>query len=1320
MATLLLSAAGAALGANVGGAVLGLSGMVIGRAVGATLGRVIDQRLLGGSGAVETGRIQRLQVTGAGEGVPVPMVWGRTRLAGHVIWTSSFEEVQGRSRRTKGGLGPKVTEDSRYTVSVAIALCAGEITGIGRIWAYGEEIAPHDLNLRVYTGNADQMPDPKIEAVEGTDAAPAYRGTAYVVIEDLDLGPFGNRLPNFAFEVIRPAQAEGHTTLQDVVPGVAWMPGSGEYAYATESVLVESYTGQPPNPLDPSGFLGGLGNSLDAGTRQANKNSPSGLPDFPTALATLQVELPQVKSGLLIASWFGNDLRCNSCTIKPKVEYASVDGREQPWSVSGVTRSTAVEVARLNDAPIYGGTPSDASILQAIDAMRDAGQAVVFYPFLLMEQLGGNALPDPWSDADDQPVLPWRGRITMSKAPGQTGTPDRTAAATAQVAAFFGSVQAADFTVSPGSVTYSGPVEWSYRRFILHNAALCAASGGVDAFCIGSEMRGLTQIRGLGDSFPAVEQFIALLHDVRAILGPDVTLTYAADWSEYAGYDAGEGNRYFHLDPLWSDPELNVIGIDNYMPAADWRDDEDHLDAQAGWKSTHDPAYLQANIAGGEGFDWYYADAQDRDGQRRTPITDGQGEPWIWRVKDLRNWWGNRHTDRQNGLRAAEPTDWEPRSKPIWFTEYGCAAVDKGANQPNVFIDPKSSESSPPYFSNGQRDDLMQMQFLLAQHAFWTDPANNPTSDVYGGAMVDWSKSHAWAWDARPWPWFPSNVDLWSDGDNWLRGHWLTGRATNQPLAAVIAEVCQRAGITAFDVSAVFGVVRGYITDSTATGRAALQLLMMAHGIEALERDGLLIFRMRDGLDPVALDRGDLVAHEGGDLSVTRGSDVDKAGRLRLAYIEAEGQFENRSAEAVIPDEVTGDVANSELPMGLTHAEARTAVKRWLSEARVARDIARFSLPASSTLGAGDIVTLDHDGARCSYRIDRMELTGARDIEAVRVEPGIYRHADREDTLAQSRGYQAAVPVVPMFLDLPLMRGDEVPHAPHLAITARPWPGSVAVYDAPTGGGEFALNVVKGVRSTMGLTRTPLFNAHHALWQRGAGVEVTFARSAKLASVERGELLDGANLAVIGNGALWELFQFTDAALLDPGVWRLSGLLRGQFGTDALMPGAWAPNSIVMLMDSTVSQVDLAETMRDVARRWRIGPAALAYDDPTYVESIEAFVGNGLRPYSPAHLRATRQAAGADLQVAWVRRTRTGGDSWAGFEVPLSEEFEQYLVRIIHNGAVVREVQTATPNYAYSVAQQTGDGVFGVFSIAVAQMSAAFGPGLFTTTEVPS
>ena len=72
MATIVLSAAGMALGGSIGGSVLGMSMATIGRAAGATLGRVIDQRILGtGSEPIESGRIDRLRLTSA-SAVPPP------------------------------------------------------------------------------------------------------------------------------------------------------------------------------------------------------------------------------------------------------------------------------------------------------------------------------------------------------------------------------------------------------------------------------------------------------------------------------------------------------------------------------------------------------------------------------------------------------------------------------------------------------------------------------------------------------------------------------------------------------------------------------------------------------------------------------------------------------------------------------------------------------------------------------------------------------------------------------------------------------------------------------------------------------------------------------------------------------------------------------------------------------------------------------------------------------------------------------------------------------------------------------------------------
>ncbi|RMD92717.1 MAG: host specificity protein, partial [Alphaproteobacteria bacterium] len=831
MATIVLSAVGAAAGAAVGGSVLGLSSVVIGQAVGATLGRWVDQQILGlGSEVVETGKVEQFRLTGASEGVPVARAHGRVRVSGQVIWATQFKETVTTTTSGSGkGTGPQVTETTySYSISLALALCAGEITRVGRVWADGMEVDRGTLNMRFYRGTETQAPDPKIEAIQGAGNAPAYRGIAYVVLEDLQLAPFGNRVPQLTFEVIRPEQpGQEVPEIARGTRGVALVPGTGEYALATSVVHYDNGPGD---------------------LRAANLNSTAGVTDFLASWNALRDELPNCNSASLVVSWFGDDLRAGECSLRPKVEQVEADGQEMPWLVSGLSRAQAQAVPYSGDAPVYGGTPADAAVMEAITHMRADGAHVTFYPFILMEQMEGNTLTDPWTGEVGQPSLPWRGRITTSLAPGVSGSPDGTAAAEQEVAAFFGSAQVSDFSVSGGLVVYTGPEEWSYRRFILHYAHLCAAAGGVDAFCIGSEMRGLTQIRGAANSFPAVQKLIELAADVRTILGPQTKIGYAADWSEYFGYHPqdGSGDVFFHLDPLWADANIDFIGIDNYMPLSDWRDGRDHADAH--WGSIYNLDYLKANVAGGEGYDWYYHAPEAEAIQRRTPIEDtAYGEHWVFRYKDIRGWWSNPHHERLGGVRQATPTVWVPESKPIWFTEFGCAAVDKGTNEPNKFLDPKSSESSLPKYSNGKRDDYIQMQYLRAVTSFWGDPANNPVSSVYGGPMIDMERAHVWAWDTRPYPFFPARDDLWADAENYAHGHWINGRASSRSLAEVVREICAGAGVAEVDVTRLHGLVRGYWLTDLTSARADLQPLMLAHGFDAVEREGVLEFITRGG-----------------------------------------------------------------------------------------------------------------------------------------------------------------------------------------------------------------------------------------------------------------------------------------------------------------------------------------------------------------------------------------------------------------------------------------------------------------------------------------
>ncbi len=808
---------------------------------------------------------------------------------------------------------------------------------------------------------------------------------------------------------------------------------------------------------------------------------------------------------------------------------------------------------------------------------------------------------------------------------------------------------------------------------------------------------------------------VRLARDVRSLLGPDVKLGYAADWSEYFGYTPqdGSGDHFFHLDPLWAEPEIDFIGIDNYMPLSDWREGSDHEDGAFG--SIYNLDYLRGNVAGGEGFDWYYADEAGAEAQERLAISDGAyGEPWVFRYKDLKGWWENAHHDRIGGVRAAQPTAWVPRSKPFWFTEVGCAAIDKGANEPNKFLDPKSSELVLPRASTGARDDLMQMQYLRATFAHWADPAANPSSPVYGGRMVDMDRAHVWAWDARPYPWFPGLPEVWSDGDNYARGHWLNGRTSARSLASVVAEICALAGLDDVDVSDLWGLVRGYGVEGSATGRGALQPLMLAYGFEALERDGGLVFRNREAQVPIALETAALAVHpdQTGAVLSLRASESEMSGRVRLGHVASEGSYDARAAEAVFPGAESEAVAANELNLVLTDGEARAVAERWLAEARVARDTARFALPPSRLdLGPGDVIALPQGAAgQGYYRIDRTEQMGMHLVESVRVEPGVYTHGALIEPPAQLRAPAVPTPVAAVILDLPLLTGTEVAHAPHVAVTADPWPGEVAVYASATDA-DYRLNTLVGAPAILGVTQTPLAAAMPGLLDRGPVLRV--AMSGALSSAPMEALLGGSNAMAIGDGTPgnWEVFQFQQADLVGRDTYDLSLRLRGQLGTDAVMPAVWPAGSMVVLLDGSLPQIDLPTSARGLSRHYRIGPALLGYDRPEYIHLEATAEGIGLRPYAPVHLSG---AVSGDVHAfAWVRRTRIDGDLWTNGDVPLGEAEERYAVRIVQGGTLRHEASVTAPAWQWGAAERSAAGVTGAYAMEVAQLSDRFGPGPF-------
>lgn len=196
MANLAISAAGAAVGFMFGGPTGAQLGWMLGSAV-ATSRTNIDQRTKLGDMRMQT----------AQWGTPIPYPFGMQRLAGNIIYADEKKEYPIKKRQGKGG--PSITT-SGYTITFAVALCAGPILGVSRVWANEKMIVDSSTTVKnlpgtLYLGDMTQMPDPTMEAILGSGNVPAYRGTSYIMFKDFDITEYGGVMPSLSFEVVRGA-----------------------------------------------------------------------------------------------------------------------------------------------------------------------------------------------------------------------------------------------------------------------------------------------------------------------------------------------------------------------------------------------------------------------------------------------------------------------------------------------------------------------------------------------------------------------------------------------------------------------------------------------------------------------------------------------------------------------------------------------------------------------------------------------------------------------------------------------------------------------------------------------------------------------------------------------------------------------------------------------------------------------------------------------------------------------------------------------------------------------------------------------------------
>ena len=608
------------------------------------------------------------------------------------------------------------------------------------------------------------------------------------------------------------------------------------------------------------------------------------------------------------------------------------------------------------------------------------------------------------------------------------------------------------------------------------------------------------------------------------------------------------------------------------------------------------------------------------------------------------------------GVESRTPTAWAPESKPIWFTELGCPAIDRGTNQPNVFFDPKSSESFTPHFSRGWRDDAIQRAYLEATYLWWGVPVNNPAvlglwrpdGACAGMRRLDLGRT---ALSLLP------GADRRLDGRGELAARPLAdGRLGAVSLAALVRHLCLRAGLPEdrIDVSGLWGAVEGHAITALESPRASITTLSRHFGLDAVETEGVIRFIMRGRVSVAMLAPDDLVAAREGDLlELTRGQETELPQALKWQVARADEDYDAALVEARRITVDTTRIASESFPMAVRPEEAERRCRRALMEAWVGRETAAFRLPPSRlALDPADAIRLQHDGRLVDLRLVSIADAEARGIEAVRQDRATYDLPPGDPRAASlTRAVVFGAPDA-VLMDLPQLTEDQPAHRPLVAAHAVPWPGEMAVFRSPSTDG-FELLTTFGSRARIGMLVSDFYAGPTSRFDLGNALVVDLL-TGTLESVTDLTLFGGANaLAIESAPGVWEIVQAGAAELLAPGRYRLTRLLRGQRGTEGAMGNPAPAGARVVVLDTALASLPIAEADLGLPWNWRIGPASRPVSDETYVAQSFTPEGVGLRPFSVAHVEQpwrTPRTTG-DLTIRWTRRSRAlSADSWAGWK----------------------------------------------------------------------
>ncbi|MEH6565545.1 MAG: phage tail protein [Halopseudomonas sp.] len=527
------------------------------------------------------------------------------------------------------------------------------------------------------------------------------------------------------------------------------------------------------------------------------------------------------------------------------------------------------------------------------------------------------------------------------------------------------------------------------------------------------------------------------------------------------------------------------------------------------------------------------------------------------------------------------------------------------------------------------------------------------------------------------------------------------GRAqtTSKSLAEVIqreVELSNLLTVDDIDVSMIDRDVRGYMVTG-GTIRSSLEPLATAYQFDVIQSGYKLKFVPRGGASVLTVPYADLGANSGDSpdeiFSQSREMDPQLPAKTTVSYLDPNREYEiSEQYAARINTEAVNEV-DVELALVMEADEGAGIAEILQNLAWLWRTDGATSLPPPyQGLEPTDVITLNSKSAVHEVFVSEVDYTQDGRVE-IKFKPNaaavfIPNASGGEGNVPPGT---IGLPGPSLFLPLDIPLVDEISQNTPGFVGAMTgytegWPGATAFRSADSGQTWTDIQGYSGKASIGSATNTLGVSEGYLIDSRTLNVLMI---SGELESITYDQLLTGYNYAAYGVDGRWEIVRFQNAALQADGSYTLSGFVRGDKGTEWATGLHQSGDWFVLLDDPDNAFISMATANIGIEQLYRGITQRASIDTGTDVEF--GYDGVNLEPLSPVYARATRDGSG-NLSATFVRRSRLGSTWWGnGVEAPIGEATQSYQIDVIKMGAVIRTIESSTPAFSYSAADQVTD-----------------------------